>query len=425
MWRYEAIDLRIPGQPVRRVGEIAGATAADARAALRSVGLQVLEIRPDRNSKSMAQSKQAIAGTPRGHPALESLLRGRRVQERADAFDALATLLDSGVPLVEAVETLAATHEGHSRPLRRVLLLVREELRAGKSLSEALKPHAGWFDPSEVAMVEAAQLAGTLAPTLTEIASRQARSAAVAQKLTSALAYPAIVSVVGVAVALFLATRTLPQLTAILTSASLDTPPLTAALMAIGGVFMRWWPAILLAMAGACLTIVFFGPRLMRLASPTSRRRIDLLVPLAIRRMSVARVLLRVADLLRAGVPLVEALRTVGPGCSGVSAGLGTVVMGAAQRLEEGEDLSSALAGPRAEAWFDAESRRLIVVGEAGGDLAPILERLGERYERQTARLVDRLTALLEPAAVIVLAILVGTVVMAAVLPLLKLQEIL
>jgi type II secretory pathway component PulF len=425
MWRYEAIDLRTPGQPVRRVGEIAGETAAEARAALRSVGLQVLEIRPDRDSRQKPRTKQAPRLEQRGHRALEGILRGRRVQERADAFDALATLLASGVPLVEAMETLAATHEGHSRPLRRVLLQVREELRAGKSLSEALTPHTGWFDPSEVAMVEAAQVAGTLAPTLAEIASRQARSAAVAQKLAGALAYPAIVSVVGVAVALFLATRTLPQLTAILTSARLETPPLTSALMTVGAVVTDWWPTFLLAFVGICIGSVLLGPRALRSAGPAWRRRIDLMVPLAIRRMAVSRMLLRIADLLRAGVPLVESLRTVGPGCSGLSAGLGIVVMGAAQRLEEGEDFSAALSGPQTEAWFDAESRRLIAVGEAGGELAPILQRLGERYERQTARLVDRLAALLEPAAVILLAILVGTVVMAAVLPLLKLQEIL
>ncbi|MBL9140307.1 MAG: type II secretion system F family protein, partial [Phycisphaerae bacterium] len=156
MWRYEAIDLREPGNPVRRTGEIAGETAAEARASLRAIGLQVLAIAPDRAASRIRVPRlmgvsmflrtwrprlhASVSGVEpaRGHSFIQSLLRGRRVQERADAFDALATLLESGVPLSEAVEALAEAGEGQSRPLRRVLLAVREDLRAGRPLSVAL-----------------------------------------------------------------------------------------------------------------------------------------------------------------------------------------------------------------------------------------------------------------------------------------------
>jgi type II secretory pathway component PulF len=82
--------------------------------------------------------------------------------------------------------------------------------------------------------------------------------------------------------------------------------------------------------------------------------------------------------------------------------------------------------GPeRGGAWFDAELRRLVAVGEAGGELESVLVRLGERYERQVSRLVDRLASTLEPAVILALAAVVGTIVMAAVLPLVRLQEVL
>lgn len=437
MWRYEAIDLRTAlsngrAKPALRRGEIAAESAADARAALRAVGLQVLEIRPDRASRQVAPNPQRRT-TKRENlgtglrETIDSYFRGRRVQERADAFDALSTLLASGVPLAEAVETVADSGDGKSRPLRRVLMQIRGDLRAGKSLSESLSQHRGWFDQSEVAMVGAAEVAGTLASTLAEIASRQARSAAIAQKLVGALAYPSIVLLIGVGVALFLATRTLPQLSSILASARLDVPPLTQALMAVGSFVSQWWLAIGIAMAALAIAAGYFAPRTLSSLTPAWRGRLDRAIPLAVRRLAAAHALIRIADLLRAGVPLVETLRTVGPGYRGLRAGLGASLLAAAGRLEEGDDLSTALAADSATSggWFDAESRRLISVGESGGDLAPVLHRLGERYERQTARLVDRLAAFLEPGAVILLAVLVGTVVMAAVLPLLKLQEIL
>ena len=85
-------------------------------------------------------------------------------------------------------------------------------------------------------------------------------------------------------------------------------------------------------------------------------------------------------------------------------------------------EVADALAEP---AWFDAELRRLVSVGEAGGELDAVLVRIGERYERQVGRMVERLAALLEPAVIVVLAFFIGTVVMAAVLPLIRLQEVL
>ncbi|MBL9149245.1 MAG: type II secretion system F family protein [Phycisphaerae bacterium] len=140
------------------------------------------------------------------------------------------------------------------------------------------------------------------------------------------------------------------------------------------------------------------------------------------RGVALARALRRVAELLRSGLPLVEALRVTAPSCRGLSTGLAMALRRAARRIESGDDVSESLDAP---AWFDAELRRLVAVGEAGGGLEPVLLRVAERHERQADRLVDRLSSLLEPAAILVLAALVGTVVMAAVLPLVKLQEVL
>ena len=96
--------------------------------------------------------------------------------------------------------------------------------------------------------------------------------------------------------------------------------------------------------------------------------------------------------------------------------------MSAADRVERGEELAEAMDD---EIWFDAEFRRLLAIGQSTGELDSLLERIGQRYARQAKRLIDRLAALLEPCVILTLAVLVGLVVMAAILPLLRLQEVL
>lgn len=135
--------------------------------------------------------------------------------------------------------------------------------------------------------------------------------------------------------------------------------------------------------------------------------------------MAVARVTLQLSELLRTGVPMVEALRVLAP--TTAAGGLRRRLESAADMLERGEELSAAL---NDEHWFDPELRRLLDIGQASGELETLLERIGHRYTRQATRLIDRLTTLLEPAVILTLAVMVGLVVMAAILPLLRLQEI-
>ena len=118
-------------------------------------------------------------------------------------------------------------------------------------------------------------------------------------------------------------------------------------------------------------------------------------------------------------VVALEALRVVAPTANG---GLRGALNDAAERLEQGAELDHAF---DETIWFDAEFRRLLEVGQSSGELPEVLTRLSRRGERRTRRLLDRLTTLLEPAVILALAALVGLVVMAAVLPLVRLQEIL
>lgn len=452
IWRYTAVEIGQPpggrngrtasggggGGGGRRVGELAGASASEVRASLRRIGLQVIELRPiqpRRASRQRSEGAHARSGDLlRGR--LQRHLRTRRREQRAELFDGLSTMLESGLPLLEAVETLIAAPESGGAGSRRFILArwlplrstfrgrgrtmlieLREALRGGASLDEAMSVHPSWFDETEVAMMRAAQHAGNLPPVLRRLAEQHERAGQLGHKLASALAYPSVIAIVGVGVAMFLSMKTLPDLSRILTSAGLEIPALTQFVMTSGQFIARWWPALLI-LAAVVVLGGWAAPALAERFMPGQRRL--LLAPKVVRRIAVAGFSMRLAELLRTGVPVVEAIRVLAPTISNAS--FRGLLRSAAERVERGEDLSDALDDSR---WFEGEYRRLLEIGQASGELDTLLERIGKRYERTAARLIDRLSSLLEPCVILALAVLIGVVVMAAVLPLTRLQEVL
>ncbi len=417
VWRYRAVPVGGKGRGGTQRGELAGQGAAEVRAALRRIGLQVIHLRPLRRC---AAHRAAGGNVPTAlRTSVHGYLRRRRRDERAEFYDGLATLLASGVPLMEAVQTLAASVHRRRSPLRAMLVDVCEYLRCGASLDIPMTAYPGWFDACEVAMVNAAQYSGALPEVLRGLAERHERIGELGRKLTAALTYPAVVAAVGLGVVVFLSVKTLPDLVGVLTDAGIEAPALTRGVMAFGGCLARSWPLILLAL----LVAVGGGLALLSLAAA---RRIEPprwlrhCSPRLLRRMAVARLSWQLAELLRTGVPMVEAIRVTAPTVRGWT--FRRRLEAAAGRVEHGEDLAEALDD---EHWFDSQFRRLLEIGQASGELHELLRRIGDRYSRQADRLINRLVALLEPAVILVLAMLVGLVVMAAVLPLLRLQEVL
>ncbi|MFG0312689.1 MAG: type II secretion system F family protein, partial [Phycisphaerales bacterium] len=145
-------------------------------------------------------------------------------------------------------------------------------------------------------------------------------------------------------------------------------------------------------------------------------------VPALFRRSRSAETMLSLSELIGAGVPLVEAVRIVAPTLRGVHGGLlARSLRQAASRIEQGQPISCLFDDER---WFSDEHRQLMRAGEEAGELPRSLKRIGELELRASRRRVDQLASLLEPAAILVLALCIGIVVMAAILPLIRLQEI-
>jgi len=450
LWRYRAVPLqRQKNTSAVQTGELHGDSAADVRASLRRIGMQVIELKPVRNT-ARSQSAVSESGVSLASSWLNDMrasVRGhlcrRRQPIKAELYDSLATLLESGLPLLEALQTIGqpcATRIGSDEAARRrwgggvvragllghgayrtMLGDLGHQLRSGQSLGSAMNDHPGWFDPAEVAMVNAGQHAGTLPIVLRSLAERLEHSGELSRKLASALMYPMVITMVGLGVTVFLSVKTLPDLVGILGSMKLETPALTSKVMAIGQFIAGYWlwmllaiPLVIIGMLAARTLGQRLGWQGRRLTQSLKR-----LHPLVMRRLAVAKFCEQLSQLLRSGVPITEALRVLAPTMR--SKGLAGLLRQASSRIEQGEDLAAALDDPH---WFDLEFRRLLEVGQAGGELDQLLTRLADRYSRQSRRLIDRLASLLEPAVILVLAALVGVVVMAAVLPLLKLQEV-
>lgn len=411
LWRYTAVGQ---GSPALQRGELPGTTAAEVRVSLRRIGLQVVTVRPIRSRRMPTMRPLAVVQS-----RIAQHLRKRRQSHRAEFYDSLATMLEAGLSLVDALDTMLDSTRTTRRTAgtRAMLLGFRESLRGGSSLADAMTTHEGWFDEVDLAMVKTAQHAGTLPVVLRSLAARQQRASDLQGRLTGALIYPAVIACVGLGVVVFLSVKTLPELTGLLTQSDVAVPALTKAVMSFGQFIAGHWLLIVTSVAAAAL-MAMFAPALLSALRINVPTWLINLRPVAIRRLAVARLANELAELLRSGVPFVEAMRIAGPTCP---MALQAAVRRAADRMERGDEIAAALDG---SVWFDAEFRRLVQIGGTSGELESILGRIAAREERRAARLIDRLASLLEPAVILSLAVLIGVVAMAAILPLVRLQEI-
>ncbi len=407
VYRYRATAQ--PGSGGQMEGVISAPDAVAARQLLRQAGLRPLRIRPVRSASHKA-------ATVRNRPT-DGYLRRRRTAGKAEFFDAIATLLRSGVNPRDALLVLAGSRARSTGPglLARVLA---DEVAQGVPLSVAASGHPSWFDTAECAVLAAGERAGELDHALTRLAERQARSHDLSSRLTSVLAYPVIVTVAGIGVGCFLAVRILPQLSTVLTDAQVAVPALTKAVMTVGQTLVAqavWlMPALLLLILAVVLGL---ASRHARLPDAAVRRS-----PAVLRRVRTAESFMALSELTESGLTLVESVRVVAPTATGpLGVALARAWLRVAERIEQGDRFDEALDDP---AWFTEEHRRLIAAGAHSGELAATLRRIGERERRSAHRLIDRAASLIEPAAIIGLTVFVGAVVLAVILPIVRLQEI-
>lgn len=389
LYQYEAAS----SASGRHAGVVAADSPRAARDQLRDRGLQVVHL-----------AEQAPAGGSR-----LTLGGGRRVTRM---FRELATLLAVGVRLADALELLANQAEAAFRPC---LLGLRDRVVQGGSLSQAMGDNPKLFDTVACRVVAVGEQGGSLAEILEHLADYREKSERLKGKLTQALAYPTLVFVVGTGVCVFLMTRVVPTLLGTLQEMGRDLPPITRVVKAVSdGLVSGWW---ILLLAGLALGV---GGWLafQNLAVRRHWDRLLLRLPVIGRihqNQQVARVAFVIGALMQAGVPFEETLGVARGTLSNQQ--LADGLAKCEEAVRRGRDLGSALRG--AEGWPEA-AVQAFALGQQSGQLPQILARIARDLDAEAERQAARLAGILEPLLILLLAVMVGTVALAALLPILE-----
>ena len=336
--------------------------------------------------------------------------------ELAAATRQLATLVQAGVPVAEA---LGAVAEQADHPaLVRALTVARARIHQGEPLADALAASPRVFPELFRDLLRAGEASGAIAAVLARLADHIEASAAVRARLRAALTYPAVMTAATGAVLAFLLVWVVPQLTELFRDAGADLPLATRVLIAVTSGLGRIWWALLAGGAGGA-----WGVRRWA-ASPAGRARLDaalLRIPLVgrlVAHAAVARLARTLATLLAGGVPL-----EAGLGIAGAAAGnrpIADAIAAAREAVRQGEPLAPAF---RRSGLLPPLLVRLTAAGERSGTLGDMLERAAAASERDVDAGVASLTALVEPVLVLVMGSVVLALVAAVLLPLFDLNE--
>ena len=379
-------------------GTIAADSPRQARDQLRGRGVRVRRI-------SEAVGRSAAARVPR-------LLRGSTHTQWATAVHELAMMLHAGIPLLEALDTIADQNRGG---FKTAMLQVRDRVAAGSSLAEALAQQPDLFDAASVHMVEVGENAGTLESVLEQLAEFKRKQLTFRDAVTTALLYPAFLICFGTAAALFLMTSVLPPLLENLQETMDELPWPTVVAKRLSDTLLNYgWILGLSATAAVVGSILFLNSDRGKAIWHKTLLRLPVIGPIAVKQ-GVSRIAMIIGTLTRSGVELTRAVELA-------ERSTGNTVFKRAlrqfgQRISAGEDVAGALEQSGA---FPPLAVRVFSVGQESGKLDEMLFRLAEDYDAQVSTASTRLTALLEPVLILVLAAMVGFLLLATILPILE-----
>lgn len=383
----------------RRVqGRVEARDAGQAAARLRSQGLVVLGLEPDRDLGVMLNRHRRGVG--------------RRIAPRTLAVFCrqFATMVSAGLPLITALRTLAA--QAPDSPLGRALRQVHEAVESGDSLARAFGRAGGAFPPLMIDLIAAGEVGGMLEDVLDRLALYLEREENLRQKIRSALTYPAVVLGAAVVIVAFLVTFVLPTFATTYADLGAELPRLTRLLLHLShGLTAYWWVALLLAAA----TGVGLGALLRTEAAATAVHRWLLRLPVwgpLLRGRVLGRFCRVLGGLLHGGVPILRALAVV-ENIVGNKL-VARAVRSAQAQVQKGRSLAAPL---QESGVFPPLLTTMLATGEEAGRLEEMLSKVADFYESEVERLAERLAAALEPILIVLLTVVVGFIVLAMMLP--------
>jgi type IV pilus assembly protein PilC len=345
---------------------------------------------------------------------------GRPVKQRDIALFTrqLATMMKAGVPLLQSFDIVG---RGSTNPrMTKLLNDIRNDVETGTSLSSAFRKHPLHFDALYCNLVEAGEAAGILEALLDRLAIYQEKTLAIKSKIKSALMYPVAVMVVAFVVLTVIMIFVIPAFEDVFKSFGGELPAPTLMVIAMSKFFVSYWWAIFGLLFGG---IYFFFESWKRSEKmQMTMDRILLKVPIfgdLINKSVIARWTRTLSTMFAAGVPLVEALDSVG-GASG-----NAVYKEATEQIQKDVSTGSALTtSMTATGVFPNMVLQMTAIGEESGSLDHMLGKAAEFYEDEVDEMVKGLSSLMEPFIIVILGVLIGGIVVAMYLPIFKLGAV-
>lgn len=345
-----------------------------------------------------------------------TFLQSVKILEVAEVTRQLATLVRSGIQVVDAISAISEQLEN---PLfKKILAEVKRNVSEGSTLANALKKHPKVFSDLYVNMVASGESSGTLDVVFERLAEVTESQVRLRSKLTSALVYPVIMLGLSFIIVLGMMIFVIPKMTELLEQMGKDLPGVTKFLIAMSDLVRNWWPVLLILAAGAFL--LFNRWRRSEKGRPKWDRW-TLGFPIfgkLFREMGVARFSRTLSTLLAAGVPILNALTIVQNVIGNLV--LAKVVEQAREAVKEGQPIAEAL---KRSKEFPPMVVHMISVGERSGQLEQMLTNVANSYELQAEQKVSRLTAVLEPLMIVMMGLVVGFMVISIILPMMDMSQ--
>jgi type IV pilus assembly protein PilC len=346
--------------------------------------------------------------------------RGGRVSEKDITLFTrqLATMMKAGVPLLQAFDITA---KGASNPaVGKLLTDVRTEVETGSSLAQAFRKHPVHFDSLYCNLIAAGEQAGILDALLDRLATYKEKTLALKSKIKSAMFYPAAVIVVAFVVTAVIMLFVVPEFKKVFTSFGADLPAPTLFVIGISDAFVSNWYVIFGALGGGIFAFFYFWKRSVPMQVVIDRMLLR--APIfgdIIRKATIARWTRTLSTMFAAGVPLVEALDSVG-GASG-----NYVYKVATKQIQTEVSTGTSLTISMQNAQvFPMMVVQMVAIGEESGQLDAMLGKVADMYEQEVDDAVASMSSLIEPIIMVFLGVVIGGLVVAMYLPIFKLGQV-
>jgi general secretion pathway protein F len=398
MPRFNYIALGVNGKTAK--GTVNAESPYAARKQLRSRGMHPTTIK-----------EVSLEGETKGR--LLSMIGTSKRGNVIEFTRQMAILLNSEIKLTESLSVLM--EQTSDARFKNIIMDIRDRVVNGESFADALSDYGEYFDIIYLSMVRVGETTGSLGVSLGTIAAFMEKRQKVESKIKTVMIYPMCVLFIGIVAVIILTTGVLPKIIKQFEKTGQELPWITKAMMTVSYVLIHWWPAILII----AVALVWGLRRFIKTEKGAYLRdRMMLSVPIfgpLFKQRVVSRFASTLSTLLNSGLSMAASLRVV-------SEVTGNTIMSSAVRKAKDRILSGAdIATPLRESGvIDPAIAHMVAVGEKSGELPKMLKSISDNLESSSDMVIERLSAAIEPVIIIIMAVVVGLIALASLLPIIR-----